>query len=82
MSANQSPPFPTPAQSTVEIAPAEFDLAGAMRLVESALAKAGVASTERERVACAKTLLRIAPSTLLLASAEDYAAVLREIARG
>lgn len=82
MSSNQPPPFPTPAQSTVEIAPAELDLADAMRLVESALTNAGVASTERERVACAKTLLRIAPSTLPHTNAEDYATVLREIARG
>jgi hypothetical protein len=82
MSADQPSPLTPPAKSAVEIAPAELDLAGAMRLVDSALANAGVATTERERLACAKTLLRLAPSTSMHADAEDYAAVLRELARG
>ena len=53
-----------------------------MRLVESALAGAGVATTEPERLACAKTLLRLAPSASIHTGDEDYAAVLAELGRG
>jgi hypothetical protein len=82
MSSDKPSPSAPPAQCAIEIAPAELDLAGAMRLVESALASAGVATTERERLACAKTLLRLAPSASIHAGAEDYAAVLAELGRG
>ena len=88
---SENPPSPsTPrAQSAVEITPAVLDLSVAMQLVETALATAGVAATERERMACAKTLLRVAPGpsrpepgASISAGAENFAQVLRELGRG
>jgi hypothetical protein len=82
MPSNQPTAAVSTAPSANETAPVELDLAGAIRLVESALASAGVAATERERMACAKTLLRLAPGAAGQPDVDDFAAVLRELGRG
>jgi hypothetical protein len=82
MPSNQPTAAVSTAPSANETAPVELDLAGAIRLVESALASAGVAATERERMACGKTLLRLAPGAAGQPDVDDFAAVLRELGRG
>ena len=82
MPSNRPSASDSTALSANETAPVELDLAGAIRLVESALASAGVAATERERMACAKTLLRLAPGAAGQPDVDDFAAVLRELGRG
>lgn len=82
MSINQPSAPVFPAHGSVESVPVGLDLANAIRLVESALAGTGIAASERARLACAKTLVRLAPGTAGDPDVEDFAAVLREIGRG
>jgi len=94
MPSNRPSASDSTALSANETAPVDLDLAGAMGLVESALANAGVATTERERMACAKTLLRLAPGAVGQPDAtgqpgatgqpdaESFAAVLRALGCG
>lgn len=77
------PPARTPLTlDATKPAPAGLDLAGAMHLVEAALASAGVAATDREHLACAKALVRLAPASCAHGNAEDFAAVLQDLGRG
>lgn len=82
MSANQPPAPVLSAHGSVETVPAVFDLASASRLVESALAGTGIPVSQRARLSCAKTLVRLAPGTAGQDGVEGFAAVLREIGRG
>ena len=82
MPSNQPAASASTAPGANETAPVELDLAAAIRRVESALANAGVAATGRERMACAKTLLRLAPGAAGQPDVDDFAAVLRELGRG
>lgn len=82
MSAHQPSAPLLAAHGSEETEPAGLDLDNAIRLVESALAGTGIAASERARLTCAKTLVRLAPRTAGQPDVEDFAAVLREIGRG
>jgi hypothetical protein len=82
MSANQKPSRTSEALNQDVVAPDALDLAAAMRLVEAAHAGAGINTTERERTACAKALLRLAPDQSMHAGTEDFSVALRELRRG
>ena len=82
MSANPPSAPDLPSHCSVEAVPVVLDLTNAIRLVESALAGTGIAASERVRLTCAKTLMRLAPGTAGQPDVEDFVAVLREIGRG
>lgn len=64
-----------------EAVPARLDLAQARRMVDAALDGAHIGAGERERLACAKSLLRLEPPPGARASSEDFAAALQDIGR-
>jgi hypothetical protein len=82
MSANQKPPRTPETLNQDLVARDALDITAAVRLVETAHAGAGITTTERERTACAKTLMRLAPGQSMHAGTEDFAATLRELRRG
>jgi hypothetical protein len=57
---------------------AAFDLAQAGRMVDAALDAAQISAGERARLACAKTLLRLAPPPGAGARPENFSAALQE----
>lgn len=59
--------------------PAGIDLAQAGRMVEAALDAARISAGERERLACAKTLLRLEPPALAPVPPGNFAAALLDI---
>lgn len=61
--------------------PAKLDLALADRMVGAALDAARISAGERERLACAKTLLRLEPPTLAPVPPGNFASALLELGR-
>jgi hypothetical protein len=61
--------------------PARLDLAQAGRMVEAALDAAQISADERERRACAKTLLRLEPPTDAPVPPGNFADTLLDLGR-
>ena len=59
--------------------PAKLDLALAARMVEAALDAAQISAGERERLACAKTLLRLEPPADAPVPPGNFAATLLDL---
>ena len=59
--------------------PARLDLAQAGRMVGAALDAAQITAGERERLACAKTLLRLEPPVLAPVPPGNFAATLLDL---